>query len=821
MKPGLIAKARRVVAIASTIAVWLLVMPPSAAAAPVRVEAVEVELVAPTRELRAGQWEWLGLRIRHDPHWHTYWRNPGDSGLPTRLTIDAPADVEIDTLQWPRPERFLIAPLASYGYEGDIVLPMRVRVPQSLAGQSIALSGEASWLMCREVCIPGEATVRLALPILSAQSTPSRSAHAEAFEQALALLPRQAVELAVGFTDADLSIALPAPLVGSSAPFSPIEFFPYSEQGLRHAAAQRLLALPAGSEWPVRVVIELSEDGQRLINDRGFARADLARGMLVIGDQIVEVVPKLSVTGFAGGPELARVEARPVVMPSPGASASAAGRGGVLGAFLPASGARSAGPSPGATGNDSLWLALGFAVLGGLILNLMPCVFPVIGLKVLAFASHAHGAAETRAHALALPARDLAASTRVTALAFAAGVLSSFFALGALLLMLKSAGLAAGWGFQLQSPVFVSAMALLFVAIGLNLSGLFEIGLGLTRLARFDVGTQPRNDGGSHWLSQMGSGALAVLVATPCTAPFMASALGFTLAASAVEALAVFAAIGLGMALPYLLLGWFPGWLKWLPKPGRWMESLRQALAFPMFMTAAWLAWVLGQQAGIDAVFALVVGAVLIAMGAWCLGRFVQPRGIGRAKLAAVLAIAALGGGVWLALASADQSALTMPRAMPAASSTQSAGSSQSAVQPGTVRRGGNVSSPGSPDPTSDTAAWHAWSRERVDQALAAGQPVFVDFTAAWCVSCQANKKLVLDREVIVQAMADRNILRLRADWTQRDAAITAELARYGRTGVPLYLLFDPAAKSPRILPELLTVGGVVEAMAALNRQPR
>ncbi|MFM8548858.1 MAG: protein-disulfide reductase DsbD family protein, partial [Betaproteobacteria bacterium] len=397
------------------------------------------------------------------------------------------------------------------------------------------------------------------------------------------------------------------------------------------------------------------------------------------------------------------------------------------------------------------------------------------------------------------------------ALAFSAGVLLSFLLLGAIMLSLKSAGLAAGWGFQLQSPVFVTAMALLFVAIGLNLAGMFEIGLGLTQLARLDVGPGGRNQEGPRWLANAGSGALAVLVATPCTAPFMASALGFTLSASAVEALAVFVAIGLGMALPYLLLGWFPGWLRWLPKPGRWMESLRQALAFPMFITAAWLAWVLGQQAGIDAVLALAVGAIMIAFGAGCLGRFVQPRGFARARLATLLAIASLAGGLWLALSKADP-------VISGESSVRSSSVATSSVatSSGALGLHGGASQSTGVDATASTAAWQTWSPQRVTEALAAGRPVFVDFTAAWCVSCQANKKLVLDRDGIVKAMADRGVLRLRADWTQRDPAITAELARHGRSGVPLYLLFEPASRAPRVLPELLTTGMVLEAMAAI-----
>lgn len=774
-----------------------------ALATPTRVEAVEVELVAPSLALRAGQWEWLGLRIRHDPHWHTYWRNPGDSGLATRLNLEGPEGLEVGDLQWPRPERFLIAPLASYGYESEVLLPVPVRVPAHWVGQRVEFRAEASWLMCRDVCIPGEATLRLSLPVVAEASSPERSTHAESFVRSIGLLPREKIELPAVFGPADLSIVLPASVLSPAQTVPHIEFFPYAEHGIRHAAAQRLLALPEGSEGLARLVLELSDDGRRLLADKAFARTDLALGVLVLDGRTVEVEPRVITVVPAEGRELARVEAKPVVMPTAGAGAlfsAASGRGapGWQG---------TAGSAGAASESSSLWLALGLAVLGGLILNLMPCVFPVIGLKVLAFASQAQAATSVAAHGLALPARDALGATRAGALAFAAGVLLSFLALGGLMLALKSAGMAAGWGFQLQSPMFVTAMALLFVGIGLNLAGVFEIGLGLTRLARFDAGSQRRRESSSYWSANAGSGALAVLVATPCTAPFMASALGFTLAATAIEALAVFAAIGLGMALPYLLLGWFPGWLRWLPRPGRWMESLRQFLAFPMFITAAWLAWVLGLQAGIDAVFALVVGAVLISLGTWCLGRFVQPRGLARARVAALVAAASLVGGVWLALSQADQSA--------------SPSVSDARGEAAMGRR--DLASPGATPRESVAAraplAWQAWSAQRVAEALAAGRPVFVDFTAAWCVSCQANKKLVLERDTVVQAMAEKGVVRLRADWTQRDAAITAELARHGRNGVPLYLLFDPVSKSVRTLPELLTVGIVAEALLPLPKK--
>jgi len=405
-----------------------------------------------------------------------------------------------------------------------------------------------------------------------------------------------------------------------------------------------------------------------------------------------------------------------------------------------------------------------FAAIGGLLLNLMPCVFPVIGLKVMGFAGHAmHGDWHARRGALA----------------FSAGVVLSFWTLAAVLLALRAAGEAVGWGFQLQSPAFVALMALLFVLIGLNFAGVFEIGLSLTRVGQVD----PLASGHGGVLASFGSGVLAVLVATPCTAPFMGSALGYTLTRPALEVMLVFGALGVGMALPYLLLGFVPAALGWMPRPGRWMESFRQFLAFPMFATAAWLAWVLGLQVGIDAVLALSVGAVLVALAGWLVGRFVQRANASRRVVAGLMALGALVAGVWLAWPSVDHAAV----------SSSAAGGQRAVID------------------------WEAWSPQKVGQAIAERRAVFVDFTAAWCVSCQANKALVLSRDPVLARMRERNVLKLRADWTNHDPQIGAELARHGRSGVPLYLLYVPGEASPRVLPEILSSGLVLESLAAVR----
>jgi len=745
-------------------------------AAPVRVEAVEVELVTRERAVLARSTAWLGLRIRHDAHWHSYWRNPGDSGLPTRIELELPPGVTAGPLQWPAPERLFIPPLVNYGYEGEVVLPFTLSVPAGTRSP-IRLRAQASWLMCRDVCIPGEAELSLVVPVINSDARAETSRHAALFDRAMARLPRGVVPAQVSAEADRLSIGLPAQLErdGQRLSADRVQFFPYHESALVHAAPQVLFELDGQGEAGVvrRLELQLSPDGRKHIAGGAEALLSAARGVLVAGDWVVEVEPSLAQAMLSGGREISRVAGAPAVSkPSAtsssiglssasGGGRSSAGGGLFDGALRGApSGGEGSGLAARAAASTGLWFSILFALVGGLILNLMPCVFPVVGLKVLSFAAPGQA-----------PARS--------ALAFSAGVLLSFWLLAAILVALRTAGVAAGWGFQLQSPAFIAAMALLFVAIGLNFAGLFEVGVGLTRLARFDA--PPASPQHSR-LSTFGSGVLAVVVATPCTAPFMGSALGFALTASLPETFAVFSALGLGMSLPYLLLGAFPGWIRHLPRPGRWMESLRQFLAFPMFATVAWLAWVLGQQSGIDAVLGLALAAVLLALAGWIYGRFIQQAARARA-VPALFALAALASALWIG----------WPR--------DEAPVAQTPAAPGT----GAI--------LSDPAAWAPWSSELVRNLQREGRPVFVDFTAAWCVTCQVNKKVAIDRDAVVQAMLSAGVVRLRADWTRRDAAITAELARWGRSGVPLYLYFPAGGRSPIMLPELLTEDMVLAAL--------
>lgn len=394
-----------------------------------------------------------------------------------------------------------------------------------------------------------------------------------------------------------------------------------------------------------------------------------------------------------------------------------------------------------------IWLPLVFAFAGGMVLNLMPCVFPILSIKVLGILQH-----------------DTAAQARREGLAYAFGVIASILILAALLFVLRAGGAQLGWGFQLQSPVFVALLALLFFVLGLNLSGVFEFGHLLpARLTTF----QARN----RTVNAAFAGLLAVVAASPCAAPFMGAALGYALAQSAATGFAVFAALGAGMAAPVVVLTSVPKARRWLPRPGAWMERLKQLLAFPLYATVIWLAWVLGRQSGLEAVIGLLGAALLAAMGAWLLNGARRARRPRTYRIGAVVVIAAA-----IALA----------------------------IQPG-------LPGPAAPAQAADTP-WQSWSETGVAAALAQGKPVFVDFTAAWCITCQVNKRLVLERAEVLQAFADRGITLMRADWTRQDPAITRALERLDRKGVPVYVLYR-GQQAPKLLPEILTKRIVLDAL--------
>ena len=788
---------------------------PPARTGALRVGTLEAELIADRVGVQPGGQIELGVRLRHDPAWHTYWRNSGDSGLPTTVEPQGPAGSVFGALRWPAPKRIWIGPLANYGYEGEVVLPFSASLPDGLAGSSARFEARVAWLVCKEVCVPGEARLALELPVIAKsgpQAAPSRDARR--FEDMAQRTPDPASALAVQAYRRPGKVSLVFETPPGIQAISSASYFPYATGLISPPAPQALMRTERG--WRIDLVTAsdsatadgaldglLWADGRPVeLRSRTASGEPPAATPVSVSDRADQLGTSATATAAPKPGGLLAAAGLPQGASEGGLSASSStstpiafSGGSPMGVADTVPGAVPGAATDPATTDTSLVLALGLGLLGGLILNLMPCVFPVIGLKVMGFASSGAGSPAAR--------RQMKAA----ALAFVAGIVLSFWCLGGLMLALRAAGSAVGWGFQLQSPAFVAAMALLFVAVGLNFSGVFEMGLGLTRLGgaattrRIDTAAgdsapdEPRYVEGGSLAGAFGSGCLAVLVATPCTAPFMGSALGFTLSQPALEAMAVFTAIAVGMGLPYLLLGWFPAWIARLPRPGKWMQTLRELLAFPMYASAAWLAWVLAQQAGADALLRLLLAAVLVGLAAWAWGRYATPAA-NRMPTAIGIAAASLASALMLLLALGDEG--RQAGALPAQALDSSSGS------PGLS----SALSAALPD-----KPWQAWSEQRVLDALAQGHPVFVDFTAAWCVTCQANKQLALERQPVIDAFVRSKVVTLRADWTQRDPAIAAALARHGRNGVPLYLVYHPGRAKPVVLPELLTAAIVIDAL--------
>lgn len=701
---------------------WLAaVQVPELHAAPVQRPHIEVELIAEKNALIPGQTATIALRLKADKHWHTYWKNPGDSGLPTRITWTLPAGFEPGPIQWPAPQRIDVGPLTNFGYEGEVFLLTDIRVPATLAvGTTVPISARADWLVCEEICIPGDASFNLALPV-SQQADPD-PVWADAIERSRAGLPR-AIEgwnLNAHLRGGDIVLQLRS--TGAQSPrLHNLIFFPDEDGWIGNASPQRMLRTSQGYELRVASAPAL-DAGRGTLAGLLVAQPGLSKG---VGAATVAVTLE-SATDLVAE-ELA-LEAQ-------------------------------SEPEKGI----GLAVALALALLGGVILNLMPCVFPVVSIKVLGFVEQARGSP---------------ASLRAHGIAFALGVLLSFWTVAGILLGLRAQGEALGWGYQLQSPPVVAALAVLFFVLALNLSGLFQIGTALQSLGG---GLRLRNPYADSALA----GILATIVATPCTAPFMGAALGFAMVQSPPAAMLVFTSLALGMAAPYLLLSFFPALLRRLPRPGKWMETLKQVLAFPLYLTVVWLAWVLGRQVGVDAVAGLAAGLTLIGAALWMLGRWRRPHirpGARRVITATALLLAVAG----VALA-----------------------------WPGHV----------APEPAvaEDTdGPWKPWSEAAVAEARASGKAVFVDFTAAWCVTCQVNKRLVLDSDTVEARLQRDDVVLLRADWTNQDANITAALRSLGRIGVPVYAVYPAGSddSAPTLLPELLTKDKVLEAIEGAVAAP-
>ncbi len=692
---------------------------------------IQSKLVITTEQVRAelmayapdgadpGKTVWVGLQLQHQPHWHTYWKNSGDSGQPTSLSWTLPAGVLAGDIAWPVPKKLPLGDLANYGYDGTVLLPVPLTITPdfkpSALNPDLLVKLQASWLVCRQECVPQDGEFELRLPIKSSTALNAGEFEA-AFKAAPKALPGQS-SITLAGKQLKLSVSgLPAALQGQT-----LEFFPEIAEVIETAAPWTQSW--QGALWTAVVPMATHRSASPtnlplvLVADVKGQRSGFASQASVSGDW-----PQVGGSGTSEAP--AAITSTAITS---------------AGSAMPAA------PLP-----TSFWLAILGALLGGMILNLMPCVFPILAIKVMSFTRHAD---DRRGH-------------QVSGLAYSAGVVLSFLALGALMLVLRSAGEQLGWGFQLQAPAVVAGLAVLFTVIGLNLAGLFEFG-------QFTPNSLATLEAKNPAVNAFLSGILAVVVASPCTAPFMGASLGLALSLPTAQALLIFVAIGVGMALPYLAASWSPALARKLPRPGAWMDTFRRAMAFPMFATVVWLVWVLGQQTGIDGAGALLALLVALALVIWAL----TLHGRSRLPIAAVsiAILAALTGAI-----------------------------GKNVVQ---------FSEP--PGAIASTARWQAWAPGKVEALLASGTPVFVDFTAAWCVTCQYNKKNALANADVLADFDAKKVVLLRADWTRRDPAITAALSQLGRNGVPVYVLHQ-AGKPPVVLSEILSVSEVRAAIAGI-----
>jgi len=704
----------------------------------VRTANAETELVSARAAAAPGETVTLVLRQKKRDGWHTYWINPGDSGEPPRLTWTLPADYQAGALLFPAPRIERLGPITTYVHDDETLYPVALKVPDDArAGADATISLKATWLICADICVPEEGEFRLSLPIRAEGRDDARGARLA--EDAMAALPEPATTLGFDFKAGDrISIGFPradAPdnslsaLIAANGLRNP-QYFPYSQALIDHAGEQGVTR----------------RDGQILLDiplSLSFIKAE-AKGEGLLVAEINEGGRWTKRAYMFGNPPDTTLLPAPVAQAWSGQAWSGQAWSGQAwsgqawsGQAPLASGPREVGAHAGAVQVLGYVLA---AFVGGLILNIMPCVFPVLSIKALSLAGGAH-----------------AGVARRQGLLFLLGVMATFMALAVALLGLRAAGSAAGWGFQLQEPALIGALAVLFFAIGLNLIGAFDIAGSLQ-----NVGGSVVQKGGD--LGAFATGALAVIAATPCTAPFMAGALGWAATAPPAASLAVFAGLGLGFAAPFTLIAFAPGLQKLLPKPGAWMDRAKQFLAFPMFAAAVWLVWVLSVQTGAMGTLALLSVLVAFAFAVWAWRQGMIWRAIAGLVLIGVLA------GAWT------------PMTTVAAAPADADAPIKSASLDGDV-----------------------WSPERVAGLRAAGTPVFVNFTAAWCVSCKFNEGAALSRLSLRKFFAERGVVYLKGDWTARDDVIARELAAHGRSGVPLYLYYAPGAEGPVILPQILT----------------
>ncbi len=677
------------------LAAALLSAIPAYAETVAKTDQVRAELLAEHTTVAPGDTVWLGLQMDIKAGWHTYWRTTGDSGFVTSLTWTLPPGVTASDIAWPTPEREKFGELVNYGYDTQTVLLTEVRIAPDTPQGDVVIKGEASWLVCADLCIPQDGTFELPLKI--AANAPKTNSAAGATIAAW----RDKVPVEAPWPVKATRSGNAIDLVFKAGAVKDVVFLPFDNGLIVNAAAQTI----ATKGDDVTLTLKADKGSEQIGDVKGVLKVTDTNGVV---RGYAFATPLTWTAGGQGGEEL------------------------------------------------SIALALVFAFLGGLVLNVMPCVLPVLTMKAMSFTRPGITPHELR--------RD--------GLAYTAGVMAAFTGLVGLLLGLRAAGSAVGWGFQLQSPIFVAVLAYVMLALGLNLSGVFQI-------------NGPMNAGDSLTRKSGATGAfftglLAVLVATPCTAPFMGAAVGFAFTQSPFTTIVIFEALALGLALPFLLLSFIPGLAKKMPKPGTWMERVKQVLAFPMYATAAWLVWVMAQQLDAIGLGAAFAGVVTLGFAAWLWGvaQVSAERGARWSTAFAVIMMLATAGFVY------------MLGERPATAVAQNSDTGGLAGEPYNAAK---------------IAAWQA-----------EGRPVFIDFTAAWCLTCIVNERAALASADVIAAFKAKNVVYVKADWTNRNAEISAALRALGRDGVPLYAFYPPGGAAPQILPQILTSAIVLDAIAGI-----
>ena len=676
---------------------------------------VKAKLIASVDAVHPGDEILVGVQELIIPHWHTYWINPGDSGLPTTINYTLPEGASAGDIQWPTPKRIVLGPVTNYGYENEVILLSKIKVPYTIeVGKEFAINAQVKWLVCDDICIPQQVNLSLNLPVAST-GTPSGngSALVKVAQNSLPTSSPWPIELTK--TDSTLAIQLKNTQFKTNT-IKEVSFYSDKWGKVKHSADQPWklsnntleLQLTSGDE-------PLSHD-EKLTGVLSITLADsdstITQGYLISAiavsvPSITPITPEAVVT----------TQAPEIILPT----------------------------------------ALLLALLGGVVLNLMPCVFPVLSIKALGLIKHANESSH---------------ANKLHGLAYTLGILVSFSILGSLLIALKAGGAQIGWGFQFQSPLFVIGVAYLMFSVGLSLSGVFTIGGSI-----IGVGSSLANRSG--YSGSFFTGVLATIVATPCTAPFMGAAIGFALTQPPASLIAIFWSLGLGLALPYLILSQWPALQKRLPKPGLWMEQLKQGLAFPMYGAAVWLVWVLAQQSGINAIAIALTGMVIIAFATWLYEttksahKPTQLIGASFSGISLILVLIASYVGI-------DRPPTTLATT------------------------------------TLSTKNYEAYTPSRLNELRNAGKPVFVNLTAAWCISCLVNEKVALSQDSVISAFKAGEITYLKGDWTNRDDEITQLLSEFGRSGVPLYIYYpgkQSALRNPIVLPQVLSPEIVIRAV--------